>query len=125
MPNVSLKLLVIKTHSLEALREFYKMLGFDLIEEQHGKGPVHFSASLNNSSSILELYPLSKDLPVDTSTRLGFEIEDPDSVVEVVESLGGKVVNAARQTKWGYLAIVKDPDGRTIELYRQEQKTVV
>jgi lactoylglutathione lyase len=44
MADVSLTLLVLKTRQVEQLRAFYQSLGVDLIEEQHGHGPVHLLA---------------------------------------------------------------------------------
>lgn len=52
MPN--LQLLVLKTTRLDAVRDFYSEIGFEFVEEQHGKGPVHFSAPLG--AGILEVY---------------------------------------------------------------------
>ena len=70
------------------------------------------------ATAILEIYPLPQDQPVDTTTRLGFSIADPDAVVKEIEGVRGRLLKAARQTPWGYVAIVADPDGRTIELHR-------
>lgn len=114
--NVSLKLLVLKTHDVDSLCRFYKLLGFTFTEERHGSGPVHFSTPLGDA--VMEIYPLASDQSVDTTTRLGFAIADTDAVVAGVESLGGRIIKTGRDTPWGYLAIVGDPDGRTVELYR-------
>ena len=114
--DVSLKLLVLKTYDVDSVRQFYQSLGLTFTEERHGSGPLHFSAPMGDG--IIELYPLPSDQAVDTSTRLGFAIADPDAAVSGVESVGGRVVKAGRDTPWGYMAIVGDPDGRTVELYR-------
>ena len=114
--DISLRLLVLKTDDVSGVVAFYQSLGFTFTEEQHGKGPIHHSAPLGDG--IVEIYPLPADQVVDTTTRLGFGIADPDSVVAGVASLGGRVVRAGRETPWGYMALVADPDGRTVELYR-------
>ena len=80
------------------------------------KGPLHHSAPLGDG--IIEIYPLPDDQTVDSTTRLGFAIADPDSAVGGAESLGGRVIKPGRDTPWGYMALVADPDGRTVELYR-------
>jgi hypothetical protein len=43
MAHVSLTLLVLKTRQVEQLRLFYQTLGVELVQEQHGKGPVHYA----------------------------------------------------------------------------------
>ena len=116
MSDVSLNLLVLKTHDVQRLRSFYESIGISFKEEQHGPGPLHFAGQMGQV--VIEIYPLAADRPVDDSTRLGFRIRDPDRVVEAVPSAGGRVVTAPRETEWGYAAIVADPDGRRVELVR-------
>ena len=114
--DVSLRLLVLKTHDVSGVVAFYQSLGLAFTEEQHGKGPLHHSAPLGDG--IIEIYPLPNDQTVDSTTRLGFAIADPDCAVGGAESLGGRVIKPGRDTPWGYMALVADPDGRTVELYR-------
>lgn len=116
MTDVSLRLLVLKTHDVAALVSFYDCLGLQFQEEQHGNGPVHHSAALDDG--IMEIYPLPTEQAVDATTRLGFAISNPDAVVEAIESVGGRVIQAVRETPWGYMALVADPDNRRVELYR-------
>ena len=116
MSVISLRLLVLKTHDVTAVVTFYQALGFTFTEEQHGKGPFQFSAPLGDG--IIEIYPLPSDQPADSMVRLGFAIDDPDLVVSVAESLGGRVIQPGRDLLWGYVALVADPDGRIVELYR-------
>ena len=116
MPDISLKLLVLKTYDVDEVCRFYQSLGLTFTEEQHGKGPVHYSSPLGDG--IIEIYPLHPDKQVDQTTRLGFAIADPDSAVSTAETAGGRVIKTGSDTPWGYMAIVADPDGRTVELYR-------
>ena len=118
MIKVSLRLLVLKTHNLPVVVSFYQSLGLTFTEERHGKGPLHYSAPLGDA--IIEIYPLPEDQVVDSSTRLGFAIIDPDAAVDIANSVGGRVIKAGHDTPWGYMALVADPDGRTVELYRLE-----
>jgi hypothetical protein len=37
---------VLKTGNVERLLAFYRALGIGFVEEQHGRGPLHYSASL-------------------------------------------------------------------------------
>ncbi len=117
MALVSPRLLVLKTHNVAPLCAFYESLGFIFAEERHVSGPPHHSAPL--SDGIIEIYPLPADQTVDSTTRLGFAIADPDTVVAGITGLGGRLIKPGRDTPWGYMALVVDPDGRTVELYRE------
>lgn len=112
----SLKLLVLKTVAVEQLRNFYARLDFEFVEEQHGSGPQHWSAPVGDG--ILEIYPLPEDGIVDVTTRLGFAVSDVKEVVESVRQLS-EVVTEPKQTQWGLRAVVRDTDGRAVELYEQ------
>ena len=81
---------------------FYQSLGLTFTEEQHGKGPLHYSAPLGDG--IIEIYPLRP-----TTKPL---MPPPDSVSQslirilplvVLNLLGGSVViKPGRDTPWGY-----------------------
>ena len=114
--SLSIKLLVLKTDALKRLREFYTCLGFEFVEERHGNGPRHWSASAGDA--VLEIYPLPGGGTVDVTTRVGFGINDVEDVVESVRQLT-EVVSEPKQTQWGLRAVVRDPDGRAVELYGQ------
>ena len=115
MAHVSLTLLVLKTRQVEQLRLFYQTLGVELVQEQHGKGPVHYAGRAGDV--VIEVYPLPDDAgPVDASTRLGFAVEDVAEVVRALEGVGARVVTPPKETTWGLEGVVKDPDGRSVEL---------
>lgn len=111
----SLSLLVLRSHKLNQLKSFYEALGLIFAEERHESGPLHFSTQLGNGV-VLELYPLKEGALSESSNRLGFILPDVDSTVAELKRLGHSIVKAAQQTEWGYVAVVKDPDGRAVEL---------
>jgi predicted enzyme related to lactoylglutathione lyase len=112
---VTLSLVVLKTRQVDALRKFYDALGIELTEEQHGKGPVHFAGQVGHV--VLEIYPLAQDATsVDATTRLGFVVANVAEVVRALQALGAAVVSEPQATKWGIRAVVRDPDGRAVEL---------
>ena len=118
MGNVMLSLVVLKTRQVDALRKFYGSLGIELAEEQHGKGPVHFAGQVGDV--VLEVYPLPDDgTPADASTRLGFTVARLAEVVEALKALDTPVVTEPQATQWGLRAVVRDPDGRAVELYQR------
>jgi predicted enzyme related to lactoylglutathione lyase len=70
--------------------------------------------------TVVEIYPLPTAVqPADTTTRLGFRIENLDAAIQKLKEKGGKVVSEAQTKGYGYAAIVKDPDGRTVELTQE------
>lgn len=116
MARPNLKLIVLKTNEIERLCDFYTRLGFEFVEEQHGNGPRHFSTPVGDG--ILEIYPQAEGASVDGTTRLGFGVSDVKEVVESVREVT-EVVSEPKQTQWGLRAVVRDPDGRAVELYGQ------
>jgi lactoylglutathione lyase len=118
MADVLLSLLVLKTRQIEKMRAFYGALGIDLAEEQHGNGPVHYAGRIGNV--VIELYPLPNDgAPTDSTTRLGFTVENLAVALERLQALGIPVPGKPQATEWGNRVVVRDPDGLAVELYEQ------
>jgi lactoylglutathione lyase len=112
----SLKLLVLRTPHLDRLRRFYQVLGIDFTKERHGSEPLHFASRIGDA--VLELYPLeSEGASVDSTLRLGFGVTDLLETVLSLEADGAKIVSKPKPTAWGNRAVVRDPDGRSVELY--------
>lgn len=104
--------LVLSARDLQVTKMFYEALGLVFVEEKHGKGPVHFAATLSQGI-VVELYPgtsLQEDLFAEPR-RSGWVIEDREVVF-------GRLAQA------GYMPFirrdgsvcVRDPDGRLVEL---------
>jgi catechol 2,3-dioxygenase-like lactoylglutathione lyase family enzyme len=118
MGVVSLKLLVLRTPHLDRLRRFYQGLGVDFVEERHGDGPLHFASRIGET--ILELYPLAEEGDAaDHTTRLGFAVTDLSAALAALEADGVTIVRQPRPSTWGNRAVVRDPDGRSVELYEE------
>jgi len=117
MGKVMLSLVVLKTRQVVALRRFYGTLGIELTEEKHGKGPVHFAGQVGDV--VLEVYPIPDDgTAADTTTRLGFVVARLVEVVDALKALNTPIVTEPLATQWGLRAVVRDPDGRAVELYQ-------
>jgi catechol 2,3-dioxygenase-like lactoylglutathione lyase family enzyme len=115
MTDLRMNLLVLKTHHPGQLKDFYAALGIVFAEERHGVGPTHHAGRVGEV--VLELYPLAPDAgPADATTRLGFAVADVDAAVQSLEAVGGTIVSRPRRTEWGSRAVVRDPDGRAVEL---------
>ena len=117
MTSPRLNLLVIRSEEPARAVRFYELLGLRFQEEQHGQGPVHWAAQ--SGGLVMEIYPARSSDEVDKTTRLGFDVDDLQSVVESLRDQGIEIVNQPKQTQWGLRAVVKDPDGRSVELIQQ------
>lgn len=111
-----LRLLVIRTGQLEEVKTFYQKLGISFETHQHPGGALHYAAQIGTAT--FEIYPLLKSqTEADTSTRLGFAIDNFDAFLQSLKS--EFIVSAPQLTEWGEMAVVKDPDGRKVEIYRK------
>ena len=118
MSETYLSLLVLRTTRIGDCLEFHQTLGLTLVEEKHGKGPVHYSSSSNGIT--IEIYPETQknfiEIRAERTLRLGFKVESLAATLESLESLGATVLKFPSITKWGRCAIILDPDGREVEI---------
>jgi predicted enzyme related to lactoylglutathione lyase len=112
--SVKLNLLVIRTSDMPRLVNFYKLLGFKFDYHKHEQGVYHYATKIGET--VFEIYPLLKSQKeADISTRLGFKI---DNFEEIIAILSEFIVSKPMETEFGACAILKDPDGRKIEVYK-------
>jgi lactoylglutathione lyase len=109
----SLSLIVLRVRDLAQARAFYRLLGLSFVDEQHGSGPLHYSATIDGLT--LELYPARPEDSLGRQ-RLGFRVRPLDGIVESLRRQGVKIVSEVRESPWGRRAIVEDPEGNVIEL---------
>jgi lactoylglutathione lyase len=111
--SASLCLLVIRSADLDRAEAFYRGLGIEFRREKHGRGPIHLAAETD--VGVFEIYPLDSQSPT-AGVRLGFRVFDLDGSVRSVKTFGGIVERPPMLSAWGRRAVVRDPDGHTIEL---------
>ncbi|KAA1247733.1 glyoxalase/bleomycin resistance/extradiol dioxygenase family protein [Aquimarina sp. RZ0] len=112
---MKINLLVIRTVTPEILKKQYELLGFEFNYHQHGNGPFHYASEQNEF--VFEIYPLTKSMKkADNSIRLGFDIENIAAKIIELENSDWKILSKPKHTEWGLTALVKDLDGRKIEL---------
>ena len=112
-----LNLIVIRTNQPKKLSEFYEQLGLQFDYHRHGKGAWHYSAEIGNL--IFEIYPLMKyQKKPDKSLRLGFVVENLDELILRLKEQNVEIVSMPKTSEWGYFAIIRDLDGRKIELIK-------
>ena len=105
-----LNLLVLRCRDIGLARAFYETVGFSFLQEQHGKGPVHYSCE--DAQGVLELYP-AKGEP--DQAGLGFGTDDLESVFERLKVAGYEPKDIG-DGPYGLSFVVRDPDGRRVEL---------
>lgn len=115
MSNASPSLIVLRTADLDAALAFYRAIGIEFLEEQHGNGPVHYAAELDGM--VLEIYPgepgSAPDRKQGGATMLGFRVNSVDAVLA---ALNQQPLSPPKDTAWGRRALVLDPDGRAVEI---------
>lgn len=110
-----INLIVLRTKNIDELSGFYEKLGIRFEYHRHGNGPAHYSAVLEET--VFEIYPLQKNQEKpDDSLRLGFGVEALDALILKLKSDNIVIENGPVESEWGYFAVVKDLDGRRIEL---------
>ena len=107
-------LIVLRSPHIGRAVRFYEALGLDFDKHRHGNGPEHYASE--HGGVVFEIYPLGSKHSSTTSTRIGFAVDDVDSVVEHLEEAGGQVVSPPTDSEWGRRAVIKDLDGHTVEL---------
>lgn len=115
---MELKLIVIRTDNPQRLSDFYSLLGLVFDYHKHGNSPYHYGTTIGET--VVEIYPLTKSQNTpDKSLRLGFTIDHFDEVIEKLKSLNTVFSSEPSQTDFGFIAVIEDPDGRKIELYKK------
>jgi predicted enzyme related to lactoylglutathione lyase len=115
---MDLRLLVLRTPYPKRLSEFYGLLGLSFDYHQHGNSPFHYSTMIGQT--VLEIYPLTKSqTEVDKNLRLGFAIDHFDETINRLTASGIVFSQEPTQTEFGFIAVIVDPAGRKIELYKK------
>ncbi len=107
-------LLVIRSPDIDRAVVFYQQIGLSFHRHAHGKGPEHYASEV--CGFVFEIYPQRNPDDTTTNVRLGFNVDDVDSIVGSLRDLGATIVTAPSDTEWGRRAVVKDLDGHTVEL---------
>lgn len=115
---MDLTLLVIRSGIPDQLAEFYTLLGLTFEYHRHNNSPYHYSARVG--PTLLEIYPLTKmQEKADVTVRLGFAIEAFETVIEQLVKRETIFHQVPAVTEWGLMAIIGDPEGRKLELYKK------
>ncbi len=113
---MQLNLLVLRCKNIEISKNFYEKLGLKFIQEQHGKGVVHYSTYVGQM--VMELYPLKDGYNIENS-RLGFTLEVED-IYSYLNKVSIEIVSEYEFDN-ECIVVVIDPDGRKIELKKENK----
>jgi predicted enzyme related to lactoylglutathione lyase len=98
---------------------FYRAVGVDLEDEDHGEGAVHVAADLGGVH--FAIYPAQTPGRAPArraggATFPGFYVTSLDQVTAALAELGAPVLQAHENMPWGCRILVEDPDGRQVEV---------
>lgn len=118
MTPPSLNLIVLRTVDVEKSLAFYRALGLEFQQEQHGNGPVHYASIMRDI--VIEIFPGKPGNAPERrhtgATMLGFQVENLDAIIETLKNQGAEILTSPQDSQWGRRAVVQDPDGRAVEL---------
>jgi lactoylglutathione lyase len=102
---------------------FYRALGLPLQVDDHGtdEGPLHYACDLDGCH--FAVFPAdgegkSPGLRQSGSSFPGFTVESVEETVEAARAFGARVIQEPSVYPWGLRAVLEDPDGRSVEVYR-------
>lgn len=113
--------LILFTERLEAAVEFYKAIGVPLEREQHEGGALHYACDLGPTHfAVFESSPgETPEFRSGGSSFPGLTVNSLEVALEAAKSVSAEVVQEPTEYPWGWRALVKDPDGRVIELFQR------
>lgn len=118
MKTPTFSLIVLRASDLEVALSFYRALGLDFEQEQHGSGPIHYSCELGGL--VLEIYPgetgAAPEPKAAGATMIGFQVDSLDEALGALRELNIEPKSAPKDAPWGRWVNVTDPDGRLIQL---------
>jgi catechol 2,3-dioxygenase-like lactoylglutathione lyase family enzyme len=109
---VRVHLVVIRCCDLERSRGFYEVLGLRFTPHTHAGGPLHYAHETDDF--VFELYP-APSAGYSDKTGLGFSVEDLADVHRRLSEAGWKP-GTIGETTWGTVFVVRDPEGRRVEV---------
>lgn len=111
---------MLTTNRIVETLSFYRTIGLPLSEEDHGDGVVHWACDVGGIHLAVFDAGADGDAPgyrAAGSTFCGFVVDDVDAVLADLGALGSVVVQEPTSMPWGVRAVVKDPDGRPVEIF--------
>lgn len=115
-------LLVLRSPDIDRASRFYSEMGLLLEKHRHGNGPEHYTSCVDGF--VFEIYPIQNHPPTN-GIRIGFSVDDVDSVLPLLIAVGGEIISPAADSPWGRRAVVKDLDGHVVELITPPERDII
>jgi len=118
MSQPEINLVVLRAADIMETLLFYKVLGMEFKQECHSQGVIHYACTLGTIT--IEIYPLTNDsktkLVQSGAMMLGFKVSNIDTIVTQLQEISNTKLPTVQVTLWGRRVVLKDPDGRKVEL---------
>jgi lactoylglutathione lyase len=117
MPDVSS--IVLYSAQPDRALTFYRLIGIQFEEEDHGDGAVHAATDLGGVH--VAVFPAAERgrapaRRVAGSTFVGFYVDSLDETLAGLSATGAAVLVGHEVQVWGCRVVVEDPDGRPVEI---------
>jgi catechol 2,3-dioxygenase-like lactoylglutathione lyase family enzyme len=100
--------------------DFYRAIGVELQDEDHGDGLVHSAIDVGGVHFAVFSATDRIDRPTgwrsSGTTFVGFYVPSLESTMSALRELGMIVVVGHQARSWGCRIVVEDPDGRPVEI---------
>lgn len=114
--------LVLFASDLDRTVAFYRLLGLPLeVDDHEDEVPLHYACEL--AGCHFAVFPARQDgrapgLRQAGASFPGFTVESVEETVDALRTFGASVLQDPSPYPWGVRAVVEDPDGRPVEVYR-------
>jgi uncharacterized glyoxalase superfamily protein PhnB len=112
--------LVLFTSRQQDCVDFYRLVGAPLVEEQHDDGDVHFACEVGGVH--FAVFPVTDsgrapEYGTSGCSFPGFAVKSVHAVVEAAARQEVTVLQPPAEYPWGVRAVLRDPDGRPVEVF--------
>ncbi len=113
--------LILFTDNLETVVKFYTAIGAPLELEDHGDDRLHYACELGQSHfAIFESSSgAAAEFRSGGSSLTGFTVNSLEDALEASKSMKTEIIQGPTEYPWGWRALMKDPDGRVLELFQR------
>ena len=113
--------LILFTDNLETVVKFYTAIGVPLGLEQHDDGPLHYACELGQTHFAIfaSSSGVADEFRSGGSSLPGFTVNSLEAAFEASKSVEAEIIQGPTEYPWGWRALVKDPDGRVLELFQR------
>ena len=118
-----LSALILFTSRMDAVVEFYRAIGVPLEAEQHDDGVLHYACDLGGTHiAVFESSPGdAPEFRSAGSSIAGFSVQSLEIALEAARSVHANIIKEPTEYPWGVRALVSDPDGRVVELFKRPE----